>query len=870
MLESIVQQLAGKDRASKLDAYLMLSGSLKASENIPDLDSLGIKMGLLLQFIMRDLTEKKDDGKLDNGLAVNAITLLCSFLHKPAITETFTSDFPPAFVDLAIKTFQDPQMSKEIVKHLMFALAQQKFGPKVMTSDRVLKLVTALHEIEIYIKGKSIVMGRINIYRALVRHSKSQMANHTAWVENLFTDMLSKVPEVRNLAIAFGMEASYLLGAESKPSRSAVNLFNIDRGEEGKYVEDYCARLKLMVEKKQDSACVPQVWSVMILFLRGKANRLEISPFLKELLAVIQECFNTSERHTKIEANYAWNRFIFVLQPTDKPDRTSIVKLRRDPFVAQLTSRKSTTDRKAAIGSVCNLLYYTLKPSATSQELDLYWDEYVVTLIGQCLIPANVTDKPEQAQRDMAEACLILQSLFDSKTQRPWNEDRAMANFQHNSVEAKELPALDSKWLRKSSSRVFPILTQLLEKLYWDLGADSRIVALWHAYITSIGSPAIMEVKVSNDTMACIASIFGFLHKIWNLGPKSLSVSPPSNESVSADFLRSFERVVLITIRGLGLLPFTERQLCIGTDTCLPVATPSHRPGKLQGEVRSPFHHLVCLMATISPGLEYDGRFSQMVRSILSPFFESRKTGKGRIELAKDLLQYLPSDATPPGKMLWRILADIATTATDTREDSSGSNDHPIGVDYRSVVKILEAGVNLSPQDPPLGWNTLFEALVTSATIDSGDAGRAIVIIEPLAKFFMSQKPKSGEKPHTEGLLYYHLLLTRATFPKDRQALDAARKRLWGTGNAGPKLPTFDPYIQMYDFIRRTLENTYSTFSKRRLHEYSSVISATKDLVARCPEALVLGLLMNVQEGLSHWIIDPSTHLVGDASKEVC
>jgi len=861
-----VQQLAGKDRASKLDAYLMLSGSLKASENIPDLDALGIKMGLLLQFVMRDLIEKKEDGKLDSGLAVNAITLLCSFLHKPAITETFNSEFPSAFVDFAIKTFQDPQMSKEIVKHLMFALAQQKFGPKVMTSDRVLKLVTALYEIEIYIKGKSIVMGRLNIYRALVRHSKSQMANHTAWIENLFTDMLSKVPEVRNLAITFGLEASYLLGAESKPSKSAANIFNIDRGEEGKYVEHYCARLKSMVEKKQDSACVPQVWSVMILFLRGKANRIETSPFLKELLAVIQECFNTSDRHTKLEANYAWNRFIYALQPTDK---STIVRLRRDPFVAQLSSRKSNTDRKAALGSVCNLLYYTLKPSATSTDLDLYWDEYVVILIGNCLIPANVKDKPEQAERDMAEACLILQYLFDSKTQRPWNENRAMANFQHNSVEAKELPALDSKWLRKSSSRVFPILTKLLERLYWDLGAESPIVSLWQAYITSIGSPAAMEVKVSNDTMACVASIFSFLHKVWNLGPKLLTISPPSNETISADFLRSFESLVLITIRGLGLLPFTERQLCIGTDTCLPVATPSHRPGKLQGEVRSPFHHLVCLMATVSPGLEYDGRFSQMVRSILSPFFDDRKTGKGRIELAKDLLQYLPSEATPPAKILWRILADIATTATDTREDNSGSNDHPIGVDYRSVVKILEAGVTLSPQDPPPGWNTLFEALVTSATIDSGGAGRAIVIIEPLAKFFVSLKPKSGETPHTEGLLYYHLLLTRATYPKDRQALEAARKRLWGTGNTGPKLPTFDPYIQLYEFIRQTLENTYSTFSKRRIHEYTSMVSATKDLVARCPAAIALGLLVKVQEGLSFWILDRDSHLAGDAAKEV-
>jgi hypothetical protein len=870
MLESIVQQLAGKDRDSKQDAYIMLSGALKASENVPDRKALNAKMGLLLQFIMRDLTEKTEAGKPDNPLVINALVLLSSFLQKPTITEAFTSDFPVAFVDHAIKAFEDPQMSKEIVKHLMFAIAQQNFGPKVMNSERVGRLITAVNAIEIYVKGKSIVTGRMNIYRTLLRQSRSQMANHTVWIENVFTDMISSNKDVRPPAIAFGLESSFTLGSESKVSRSASNFFNLEQGEGGKYADFYFSRLKAMVEKKQDSACVPKIWSVMILFLRGK--NLEQSPLLKQFLAVIQECFNTSDRPTKLEANYAWNRLVFAISSGEKTNKDSLIKLRRDPLVGQLKLRKpSTSERKAALGSVCNLLYYTLNPSSTPPELDLYWDEYVVNLVGQCLIPINLTDKPEPAQRDLVDACLILKCLFNSTTQRPWSENRAMANFEPNGVEAKELPALDSKWLRKSSSRVFPILSQLLETLYWELGDNSPITSLWQAYITSIASPAAMEIKVSNDTMACVASIFKLLHRIWNVGPKSLGVPPWSKSSSNSDFLRSFEKFVLITIQGLGFLPFTDRHLCIGTDTFVPVATPSHWPGKLQGEIRSPFHDLVCLMSTVSPGLEYDGRFSQMIRSILSPFFEAKKSGKARIELAKDILQYLPSESTQPCKMIWRVLADFATTATDTREDSTGSNDHPLGVDYRSVVNILEAGVNLSPREPFSGWNTLFEALVTSATIDAGHAGRAIVVIEPLAKFFVPQNTKAAERSYSEGLLYFHHLITKASYPKDRQALDAARKKLWGASNTGPKLPTFDPYVQTYEFVRQTLESTYTSFSKRRLHDYATMLSATRELLARCPEELSFGSLMKVQEGLSYWILDSNSHLTGgtDLSKEV-
>ena len=56
MLESVAQQLAGKDRSSKMDAYTTLSGVLKASENVPDVRALKEKMGLLLSFIRRDST----------------------------------------------------------------------------------------------------------------------------------------------------------------------------------------------------------------------------------------------------------------------------------------------------------------------------------------------------------------------------------------------------------------------------------------------------------------------------------------------------------------------------------------------------------------------------------------------------------------------------------------------------------------------------------------------------------------------------------------------------------------------------------------------------------------------------------------------
>ena len=68
MLESIIQQLAGEDRSSRIDAYLTLSGVLKASDNVPDPKALKDKISLLTQFIQRDISARNSSGALDTCL----------------------------------------------------------------------------------------------------------------------------------------------------------------------------------------------------------------------------------------------------------------------------------------------------------------------------------------------------------------------------------------------------------------------------------------------------------------------------------------------------------------------------------------------------------------------------------------------------------------------------------------------------------------------------------------------------------------------------------------------------------------------------------------------------------------------------------
>ena len=869
MLDSVTDQLEGDDRNSKMDAYTALSGSIKASDNVPEIRALKDRMGSLLKCMRRDLTARTSTGTWDTSLIVNDLVLLSSFMHKTAIAEILPADFCGHLVDHAIRTFQDPGMSKDVVKHLMFVLAWQRFSPKVMNADRVGRLITALHEVEDFVKGKSIVTGRIDIYRKLMQTSKPHMLANHIWVEDLFNGMLSTVREIQESAINFGLESAFIFGTEPKVSRAVMELFQREIGEDPtviKFADYYADRLKETVQQKGEaSANVPRIWSVPVLFLRFRPRQFEQWAFMNTWLKVIQECFNSSDHRTKLEANNAWSRLVFAVGPDEKTSLGLVSMLSR-PLCDQLKRKSKSINtsrvRRSTLSGICSLLYYSLKPNSTPAQLDLYWDAYVKEIVGKALTPKDISESPELARQDLLDACSIMKSIFDCTTPRPWKETRALdfGSAEITAMKTSELPALDSKWLRKSAPKVFSVLGPLLSKLFWDLSEDKeQITVLFRAYITSIASPSAKEIKVSNETMACVAEIFNFLYRIWHAGPNAISSLSPTNGLGAADFLGSFGNVIQTVIYGLGPLPFTEKLLSIGNkDNFIVIATPSHRPKPLRGEMQCPLHHLFVLLTVTSPGLNYDANFSQMVRQILNPFFEARQSSKARMDLIIDLLPLLPSQITEPCIMIWQVLAEIAARTIDTRDNtgSYGNNDQPLGAEYRNALKILKHGIGISPAKPLAEWRSLFEVFVTSSTIDAGDSGRAIAVIEPLAE---ALSPKDG-KVLIAGYAYCNMLVMKATYPKDRQALDAARRKLWGVAN-NHKVSGCDPYSHLYGYLRLCLTKSYASFTKGQGFECVDMLAAATSLLSRCPDSVFINVLEKLQEGIGCWVLDNDSKL---------
>ncbi|KAK8136851.1 Telomere length regulator protein [Apiospora sp. TS-2023a] len=860
MLESTVQQLAGADRDLKVDAYMMIVRVLKNSNSLPDRIALQDKMGLFMQFIQRDITAKTSEGSLDSSLVNHALMLLSTFMFYPAIASTLSNDFGVFIIDHCIRSFEDASAPKDVTRHLMQVVAYQDFSPKVMTADRVGRLVASLHTIEDRVQGKSIIQSRLFIYRRLIKQSKMHMISHSDWLLDLFEDMLSSVREIRAAAIALGLEASFTIAKEKQFSRRVMEILQMSV-DETKYIELYVGRLRAMLKEKYDSTAVPQIWSVVILLMRCPVDRWE---FFGPWLEIIQSCFNSSDFQTKLEANYAWNRLVYALQLNDQSFAKTIATICQ-PFLSQLkrrsTGKQSAELRKVVFGSICNLYYYAFKPNTSTAHLDAFWDACVRPLFQRMIVPeaeVKSTEKTVGLPHDhTAQATIILTGLLDSTTPRIWKEDHVWAD---PLVKPEDLPALDAKWVRHNASRVFGVVEQILIRTYFELAKpESATAKLWRAIVGAVAAAASKEVKVSTDTATFVAHSFTFLLKMWSRGIEKTE----DMESKSTTFFEATSFFIGTMIDALGLLPFTERQLSMGNqNTFVPVSTPSHRPAKGQGQTRTPLHHLFSVLSMLPPNTVDGQDLATLIQRVLAPFLSamSNKSSRGRADLAQELMQLIPMDTLIPYGP-WLAISDTLSNCLDNSQMShsstSSSGQAPIGHEYREIVKHLERGIRSTPNLPWEHWKSLFQALFVRVAAEAGEAGCAIAIVEPVAKCAMDIVSARHDTALNPTLLNVGSeLVSNAKHPRDRQALEAARRRLWGTSAGGSRSTSHDPFDNLYKLANHLLEATYKQYNDTISVSICSLLEDISGFLLRCNQELSMKALVIIQNGIGAWIRD--------------
>ncbi|KAJ8125241.1 hypothetical protein O1611_g8398 [Lasiodiplodia mahajangana] len=852
MLESTIKHLAGNDRDSKVDAYTMLGRALKTSTNLPDRIALQSKMGLFTQFIQRDITTKGANGVTDPPIVNHALSLLITFLNFPAIAAAVTPDFAVFIIDHCIRSFEDSATPKDIVRLLMQVVVYQDFPPKVMTADRVGRLVASLHNMEKHIKGKSIIMSRIHAYRKLIKQCSHHMVSHSEWLMDLFVDMLSTMKDIRSGAIALGLEASFTVAKEKQVSKKVMEILQMNM-DECRYAEYYVRRLTDMIEEKSDTAAVPQIWSVVILLLRCPIDRWES---FGQWLEIIQKCFNTSDHQTILEANYAWNRLVYA-QHLYKSSFSKTIGTLCQPFTQFRRKGKQLDElRKVTIGGICNLYYYAFKPNWGSDKVDDYWDACVRTVIRTLAFPetdgrpANMQLSPAD---NLSQAANILTGLFDSTSVRLWKEDRISEN---TLARPDELPPLDPKWIRRNATRVFSVVTPILLRSFLDLGdPKSSSSKLWTSLVRAVAAAASKEVKVSTDTATFLGNALSLFTKIWATGLEA----PTPSVDMQQSFLKASEIYITTMVLSIGHLSFTEKLLSIDQqNTLVPVATPSHRSGKRQGPARPPLYHLFSILSLLPPGISDGEGLSNLFRNVFGPFMHAR-SNRGTKYLAQELMQIPLSDG-PVSSGPWIFIAEALAIPADNSQSSylstDSSSQSPIGQDFRDIVKHLEKGISHTSNVPWYEWASLFDFAVGQSTELSGEAGCSVAVIEPLAKAIF--ETLASEVNAMNPVMYKCgvQLICNARQPRDRQALDAARRRLWGTTVAGVRSASFDPFDNLYRLTSHLLEVSYMTIDSVDEEVILSFIAETSAFLARSNQVLVFKSLVQLQQGLGLWIQD--------------
>lgn len=851
MLRSVTQQLASTSRSSRLDAYMTMLGCLSAYDDVPDAEALAERLVELTEYIRRDISARMGEtGASDTQLATQALKLLTTLLYVRKLGNSIPEDFSSFVLDRSLSAIEDQETPKILVSHYMHLLVKQDFSSKVMTNDRVTRLLSALDTVADRVNGNRVIGHRLMIYQRLLTQTKALMKLRVGdWLDHLVAGMLSTIKDVRSRAIAFGLEASLALGTTSTVSQAWVDIFNRKSPEGRKVVDFLTARLNEMVTSKEDGVHVPQIWSVAILFLRSRRRQVERWEHLKSWLMIIQRCFNSSEAHTKFQANVAWNRLVFAVNP-DMSTSSSMLKMLRQPIVTQLD--RKTNDKHAkhakqiARSSYCNLLYYAFRPVPTHAQLDQYWEDYVSQVI-----PSSFS----ASSSDLNHACEILVALFGGTAARVWDENRANTG---GPVKPEDLPCLDPRWIRQRATTILAIFEKMLDIADWQLNGEEEapIISAWRSFTAAVGEASSKEVKVSMESLTAVAQILTTIKRFWE------RILRRQGGATDQDISSALQIVGILfkeAVNKMGSMPFTEKRFVQSSPDSFEAAeTPSSRSSRHQGPLNTPVSHLLHLLIF---GLG-DGPVSQAYRetvgSLVKLALQSVTTRRSKLEVLRDFARLVSTEGgfPEPAKLaLWQLIAE-ATQSTITLPPSvDNSNDSPqyVGHDYREAIKILEVGLQQQAIENLDVWLSLSKTITNILYEDIGDGGVILVFTEPLAHAALREKPQICNDFILECAT---AVLKTVSWPKSRQILERAQRVLWGTGLNPQKSQSLDPFNNLSTMVDTLLGAMYRRLESEASATMTDFLAAVTSFVSTCPLSLKVLLLKRVQQGLGLWIED--------------
>jgi hypothetical protein len=845
-----VKLLAQPARASRLDAYINLTKTMQAYERVPDVASLVSKMGLLSQFIQRDMQAISIGGTgPDSQLISQALRLLMALVRVPELKPHMDDAFCSFVIDRIILVTADPDMPKTIINTHLALLMQQNFRPKTMTLVRVEKILDVLDNIPERVSGNSVHAYRLRVFRKLVQQRGDVMIKHTErWFKPTVTAMLSPQKDINQSALDMAISATKLIGSDHHVTKSVLAVLNREKSD-GNTVGKVVAQQLDKMLSTDSASIVPQVWAAVTVLLSDSLQGTAFTA-LREWLTLLQKIISSQQELVRIYANVAFCFLVYALRISPStPQNWS--KILRDIPQHQLQRRNQPkkAELDAATSGYFTLLYYSFQPAASHAQLDRYWEEFVAGFWR----PFLQSSSPKHA----VAACRIVSALLRG-SRRPWDEQRALDFKSQAMIQREELPLLDPKWVRKALSTILEFVETLLDTTPWtpDVGEDESVKTMWIALLDSLVEASSKEIMASTETKDAIAHIVNLLRRMWDKHTAQLAMAQKTEDTWAEKFCFLVDTVV----QKLGAFQFADKCLTRnGQDEFEVAPTPSHR-SRQHGPRISPLLYFVELLVSQSEGRLSDSVRLRVVELVLEPCLKVQNTRLGKLDLLKDCSKVVdPASKTVVAFNFWGRIATLTKSCIE--EQPSDSNERvarQLGKEYEAVIDILALGSSYL-LDTPRGREVL-STFTDTVRREAGDGAVVISVIEQVSKRILQRIALAGEDSRV-CVPYASNLLRSLPLSISRRLLDQAKQNLSPSSPAPSRSAEFEPYKEFYTALVPVGLSTYRNMDSNDVESTRDFLAALGSSIHHHPISLLAVHLRKIQEFVSVWIADADKKL---------
>lgn len=848
MLDSIVKLLASVERSSKLDAYHSLQRTMQAYDKIPDDQALKHKMSLLTQFIRRDVQAPSPTGAgLDSQLVAQALKLLMALFRITDLTSAMDEDFCSFIVERIIQVASDEALPKAVVNTHLAVLMQQNFRPRTMTTSRTEKALDALDTIHERISGFSVQAYRVRIYRKLIQQRPDVMIKHAErWFKHTAKALVSAQKDINQSALDTAVSAAKTIGHDRHVARSVLSVLNRVRNDGETFARVLTQELERMLGG-DNAAMVPQIWSAVTGLLRDSMSSQWFSS-LKDWLELFEKCLKSEKDLVKVHTNVA---FCFLLYAVNLAPSTSEswTKMFLNIPLHQIQRRSSMkkNERDAIVSGYVTLLYYALRPTATFDQLDRYWTEFVAGFWNPLIHSSTA--------HHATTACRVVSALLDG-SRKPWNEHRALDLRPQYMIQRGELPLIDPKWVRKSLSLVLQFVETLLDATSWtdnEQQEDEPVKSMWLAIINSLVEASSKEVMASSETKDAMAHIVNLLRRMWDRHTAQLAL-PQQKEDLWAD---KYCFLMETVVQKLGAFQFAEKCLTRNGDNEFEVSTPSHRTRQQSARI-SPLLYLVDLLINQSEGKLADSVRLRAMKLIIEPCFNAQNTRLGKLELLRDC------GATVNGSLKATVVLNFwAQTATllqtSFQEHHSATNERvsrPFGKEYEVIVELLGLG-SIYMLNIPRGEEVL-STFIDTVRRESGEGAVILAVIEKVSEHILQ---RTAEEDKTTCLPYTCILLRNLPTQMSRRVLELGRQNMWPSSPAAGRNQDFDPYNHFYGALNSVGSAAYHALTSEDVEPTKRFVAAFSHSIHHCSTSHLAVYLRKTQDVSRLWIEDPDRKL---------